>query len=52
MTADNIALATQYSRHGYRRIAALRQWSGCEVGPRREHRIWRREGLKVPHKQP
>jgi putative transposase len=28
------------------------QRSGWEVGIKRVHRIWRREGLKVPHKQP
>ncbi len=52
MTADIIALATQYGRYGYRRITALLQWSGWLVGIKRVHRIWRREGLKVPHKQP
>ena len=52
MTADIIALATQYGRYGYRRITALLERSGWVVGIKRVHRIWRREGLKVPHKQP
>ena len=52
LTADIIALATQYGRYGYRRITALLQRSGWMVGIKRVHRIWRREGLKVPHKQP
>ena len=52
MTADIIALATQYGRYGYRRITALLQRSGWIVGIKRVHRIWQREGLKVPQKQP
>jgi len=52
LTADIIALATQYGRYGYRRIKAMLQQSGWMVGIKRVHRIWRREGLKVPHKQP
>ena len=52
LTADIIALATQYGRYGYRRITALLQRSGWLVGIKRVHRIWRREGLKVPQKQP
>ena len=52
LTADIIALATQYGRYGYRRITVMLQRSGWAVGIKRVHRIWRREGLKVPHKQP
>ncbi len=52
MTADIIALATQYGRYGYRRITVMLQRSGWLVGIKRVHRIWRREGLKVPQKQP
>jgi len=33
---------------GYRRVAALLQRDGWVVGKDRVHRIWRREGLKVP----
>ena len=46
-----IALGTQYGRYGYRRITALLQRAGWEVGQDRVQRIWRREGLKVPQKQ-
>jgi putative transposase len=52
LTADIIALATQYGRYGYRRIAALLEWAGWAVNLKRVERIWRREGLKVPQKQP
>jgi putative transposase len=52
LTADIIALATQYGRYGYRRIAALLARAGWAVNLKRVERIWRREGLKVPQKQP
>jgi len=52
LTADIIALATQYGRYGYRRITALLHAAGWTVNVKRVERIWRREGLKVPHKQP
>jgi putative transposase len=53
LTADIIALARQYGRYGYRKIAELlRSQSGWVINDKRVERIWRREGLKVPHKQP
>jgi putative transposase len=52
LTADIIALATQYGRYGYRRIAAMLERAGWAVNLKRVERIWRREGLKVPQKQP
>jgi transposase InsO family protein len=52
LTADIIALATRYGRYGYRRITALLQAAGWVVNRKRVERIWRREGLKVPSKQP
>ncbi len=52
LTADIIALALQYGRYGYRRIAALLREAGWKVNLKRVERIWRRQGLKVPHKQP
>ena len=52
LTADIIALASQYGRYGYRRITALLQEAGWAVNVKRVERIWRREGLKVPAKQP
>ena len=48
LTADIIALATQYGRYGYRRIAAMLRHAGWVVNVKRVERIWRREGLKVP----
>ena len=47
-----IDLATKYGRYGYRRITALLQRDGWEVNHKRVERLWRREGLKVPQKQP
>ena len=47
-----IELAREYGRYGYRRITALLRMEGWSVNPKRVHRIWRREGLKVPNKQP
>jgi putative transposase len=52
LTADIIALAKQYGRYGYRRITALLRAAGWVVNFKRVERIWRREGLKIPHKQP
>jgi len=53
LTDDIITLATKYGRYGYRRIAAiLNNNKGWRVNHKRVERIWRREGLKVPKKQP
>lgn len=52
LTADIIELARQYGRYGYRRITALLRTAGWAVNKKRVERIWRREGLKVPAKQP
>jgi putative transposase len=52
LTADIVELARQYGRYGYRKIAALLREAGWDVSDKRVERIWRREGLKVPHKQP
>jgi len=50
---DIVALATKYGRYGYRRITALlNNEKGWQVNHKRVERIWRREGLKVPQKQP
>jgi HTH-like domain len=51
LTAAIVALASHYGRYGYRRITALLNQAGFKVGKDRVQRIWRREGLKVPHKQ-
>ncbi|WP_310618648.1 IS3 family transposase [Flexibacterium corallicola] len=52
LVADMIELARQYGRYGYRRIAALLREAGWQVNDKRVERLWRREGLKVPMKQP
>ena len=52
MTAAIVRLASAYGRYGYRRITALLRGEGWYVNHKRVERIWRREGLKVPAKQP
>ncbi len=47
-----IELARQYGRYGYRRIAALLRDAGWQINDKRVERLWRREGLEVPVKQP
>ena len=52
LTRNIVYLASEYGRYGYRRVTALLNENGIEVGKDRVQRIWRREGLKVPQKQP
>jgi putative transposase len=52
LVARMVELACQYGRYGYRRIAALLRAEGLTVNHKRLERLWRREGLKVPAKQP
>ena len=52
LTAAVVRLASEYGRFGYRRITALLQQEGWRVNHKRVERIWRREGLKVPKRQP
>jgi putative transposase len=52
LTADIIRLASCYGRYGYRRITAMLRSEGWTVNAKRVEHIWRREGLKVPQKQP
>jgi transposase InsO family protein len=55
-----VALAMQYGRYGYRRITVLLRRAGWKVNHpkgralrgKRVERLWRREGLKVPKRQP
>ena len=47
-----VELATEYGRYGYRRVTAMLQAEGWRVNHKRIERLWRREGLKVPKKQP
>ena len=52
LTEDIIALTREFGRYGYRMITAMLNDSGWHVNHKRVERIWRREGLKVPQKQP
>jgi len=52
LTESIIGLARQYGRYGYRRITALLRAEGWSCNHKRVERIWRREGLKVPARQP
>ena len=52
LTEVIVELASRYGRYGYRRITALLRMDGWDVNHKRVERIWRREGLKVPTKQP
>jgi putative transposase len=52
LTDAIVRLASKYGRYGYRRIRQLLVDDGWHVSVKRVYRIWRREGLKVPRKQP
>jgi transposase InsO family protein len=52
LTADVVELAKRYGRYGYRRVTALLRDAGWAVNRKRVERIWRRQGLKVPRRQP
>ena len=52
LTDRIVELAREYGRYGYRRVTALLRMEGWLVNRKRVQRIWRREGLKVPKKQP
>ncbi len=52
LTAEIVELARRFGRYGYRRVAALLRQAGWAVNRKRVERIWRREGLKVPPRQP
>jgi putative transposase len=52
LTTDIVTLATKYGRYGCRRITALLKHEGWRVNHKRVERIWRRQGLKVLHRQP
>lgn len=44
-------LSGEHPRYGYRRVTALLRREGWSVNRKRVHRLWRREGLKVPQVQ-
>jgi transposase InsO family protein len=52
LTEDIIELSREYGRYGYRMITGMLNQSGWQVNHKRVERIWKREGLKVPRKQP
>jgi len=52
LTDDIIDLARLYGRYGYRKIAEFLRRAGWVVNDKRVERIWQREGLKVPARQP
>ena len=47
-----IERARQYGCYGYLRVAAMLRDAGWQLNDKRVERLWRREGLKVPMKQP
>ena len=52
LVTEMIDLASRYGRYGYRRITSFLRSAGWRVNHKRVERLWRREGLKVPAKQP
>jgi transposase InsO family protein len=52
LTGRIIELAGVYGRYGTPRITIMLHEEGWRVNHKRVERIWRREGLKVPKKQP
>ena len=47
-----IELACQYGRYGYPRVTVFLREEGFRTNHKRIGRLWRREGLKVPKRQP
>ena len=52
LTKRIVELPAVYGRYGTPRITALLRHEGWIVNHKRVDRIWRREGLKAPRKQP
>ena len=52
LTNDVEGWAARFGRYGYRRITTQLKGAGWEVNHKRVERIWRREGLRVPARQP
>lgn len=50
LTRRIVELAAAYGRYGYRRVTELLRREGWRVNHKRVERIWRAEGLKVPHR--
>jgi putative transposase len=45
-----IRLAKQYGRYGYRKVGELLRVEGWVVNHKKVERIWREEGLQLPHR--
>lgn len=52
LTRRILELAALYGRYGTPRITAMLREEDWPVNHKRVERIWRSEGLKVPHRQP
>ena len=52
LTTAIVQLAAAFGRYGYRRVTGLLRAQGWSVNHKRVERIWRREGLKIPQRQP
>lgn len=52
LRARVISIASEYGRYGYRQVTGMLNMEGWDVGKDRVFTIWRKEGLKVPQKQP
>ena len=50
LTKEILKEVSNHPRYGYRKVCALLQIAGWDVGPKRIYRIWRKEGLKVRKK--
>jgi putative transposase len=44
-------IVRRHPRYGYRRVWALLRADGWRINRKRVHRLWRREGFRVPQKQ-
>ena len=51
LTKRLVELSRENPRYGYRRVTALLREEGWHLNRKRVHRLWRREGLKIPVKQ-
>ncbi|MGI9452147.1 MAG: IS3 family transposase [Geminicoccaceae bacterium] len=45
-----IRLAKQYGRYGYRKVAKLLRIEGWHVNHKKVERLWKEEGLQLPHR--
>lgn len=51
LTARMLELVRRHPRFGYRRVWALLRREGWKANRKRVHRLWRKQGLKVPYQQ-